>query len=631
MSGNERKLDPRLRLHAPRRARAAVTSAKHAEPEDLAQVFVEVANSDARKWIKKQRWVKDFVQVVDGYCTATVVRDRIAKLAAHAGVVEVEAVRFYRPQLDVSVGSIHGWAPPANTSKMTQGVGVIVGIVDYGLDFTLADFRDQNNKTRIKYLWDQELSAQGNEKAPAKYKYGVEYSGKDIDDAPAAVRHHAVDPESDVSGHGSHVAGIAAGNGQTGDQNFPPGHYVGVAPGANIIFVHLNRKSVLAQVESDGGLANSVNLVHAITYCFEKADELGMPCVVNLSMGFNDGGHDGNTEVEWAIDALLQRPGRAVVVAAGNENREGKAEYFRGSIPQGQTFEVAWDTGFMISNGVTSIPQGDVTPNEMEIWYASDCEIAVELVAPREDQASAQVKPDDATLHVDFEGGEHAVINSQRRTPWDGAARIHIHLNKGAREKGIRAGKWVVRLHATTLGRDATQNGGVRFDAWIERTIPDDAPRYMRSRFKDFEPAGAITITTPGTARRAITVASCDSDPVNPKISDFSGRGPTRDERKKPDLAAPGYSVVSTNAGSGSGTAARRTAQGTSMSAPHVAGVIARLLSRHHFLTAAEIWKILVETADIPSGATAPRWDPAWGYGRVNAEAAMKCLEEKLR
>ena len=78
---------------------------------------------------------------------------------------------------------------------------------------------------------------------------------------------------------------------------------------------------MVAEVESvEGTLSNSVNLAHAIGYCFEKADELKMPCVINLSMGFNGGGHDGNMVMEWIIDALARKSGRAVVIAAGNEN-----------------------------------------------------------------------------------------------------------------------------------------------------------------------------------------------------------------------------------------------------------------------------------------------------------------------
>ena len=89
------------------------------------------------------------------------------------------------------------------------------------------------------------------------------------------------------------MAGIAAGNGRTHDQAFPSGQFVGVAPGAKLVFVHLDRKSILAESSPGETLSNSVNLAHAIAYCFEKAEQLNMPCVVNLSMGFNGGGHDG--------------------------------------------------------------------------------------------------------------------------------------------------------------------------------------------------------------------------------------------------------------------------------------------------------------------------------------------------
>src|SRR5258705_5173185 len=97
--------------------------------------------------------------------------------------------------------------------------------------------------------------------------------------------------------------------------------------------------------------------------------------------------------------------------------------------------------------------------------------------------------------------------------------------------------------------------GGVRYDAWIERTIPNDAPPYMHSRFGDYDESEAITLTTPGTARRAITVASCNNgDPT--AVSASSGRGPTRDGRNKPELAAPGEDILSTPAGAGEGSPA---------------------------------------------------------------------------
>ena len=336
------KLDPRLRrISAQRVKRKAV------------QVFVEVTNAKAAKWVKTRTWVRKLVQVVDGYYTATVPPNRVTELAAHEGVIEVEAVRFLRPHLNHSLNSIHGNEGTAGGGGVPDGRGVVIGLVDYGLDFTQKDFqnprdakvKDAHNPggiTRVAYLWDQQLKRRGRERAPAKYGYGVEYSSKEIDNAlrtnrPELIRHKPLNAKSDISGHGTHVAGIAAGNGETSDKKFPAKTYIGVAPAATLVFVNLDRSEIIKQVNAPRGtLANSVKIAHGVAYCFEKADELGMPCVVNLSLGCNGGGHDGNMALEWIIDALLRKSGRAVVIAAGNEDGAKRPVYAAGTLQEGE-------------------------------------------------------------------------------------------------------------------------------------------------------------------------------------------------------------------------------------------------------------------------------------------------------
>ena len=618
---NAHKIDPRLRK-------------KKAQTADA---FVEVATSGAMEWLRTRPWVSGFVQIVDGYCSATVGIAHLDELARHPGIVEVEAVRSVRLHLDRSVRSVHGWDGMAKEKdRQAQGAGVVIGIIDYGLDFRLRDFRDSAGKSRIRYLWDQGLKPQGKEKRPRKYGYGVEYSNRDIDaalrrpDPLKIVRHDPFNAESAISGHGTHVAGIAAGNGTTADKAFPARAYVGVAPAATLVFVHLNRDAVLAQVEDPRGtLGNSVNLAHAIAYCFEKAEELNMPCVVNLSMGFNGGGHDGNLAVEWIIDSLLAKSGRAVVFAAGNEHRAAQGIHRRGRLKNGERASIAWENGLILSTGHGIVAQGDASTNEVEIWYSNKSELKVRLSAPGGDEASAWIAPGDESVLFSFAGGEQAVISSDRRTPWDGDSRISIQLGVGKRENGIRAGAWQIELEAKKVGKEDLEEG-VRYDAWIERTIPNDAPPYMHSRFGDYDESEAITLTTPGTARRAITVASCnDDDPA--AISASSGRGPTRDGRNKPELAAPGEDITSTRAGAGYGSpraAARAQLTGTSMSAPHVVGIVARLLSRHRYLYASEIRDLLVKSAAHPDGPGA--WDRDRGYGEVDAAKAAKLLEDRL-
>jgi hypothetical protein len=422
------------------------------------------------------------------------------------------------------------------------------------------------------------------------------------------------------------VAGIAAGNGASS------GSHVGVAPASRLVFVNLPRSAIVDQVNQPlGSLANSINLAHAIAYCFEKADSLRMPCVVNLSMGFHGGGHDGNMIVECIIDELLAQAGRAVVIAAGNEHEAWKKVHYGARLRQGAVTDVRWQIGSVNQqDDGHEFPVGDSTTNEVEIWYANDCKIAVELIAPREAAAFGPVQPNSGSVEHVFEAGEQALIASDQETPWQGAARIYIRLSPPGPNRRIRQGTWIIRLRALEVAAREAQNG-VRFDAWIERTIPDPGNEHWHlwSRFVDYDRDTAITLTTPGTAHRAITVASCGFGDGTP-ASEFSSCGPTRDARKKPDLAAPGEWITSSAAQqSGEGPNRSRTSKyGTSMSAPHVTGVVARLLSRHNYLKADEIRALLTKSATRPGGRRA--WDRGLGYGKVNAAAAMKALEDKL-
>jgi subtilisin family serine protease len=634
---NRRKIDPRLRRHA-LPSRIATAEERN---QGTTQAFIEVNDAATRRWLQEQPWITKFVHLVEGYCTATVKADHLDELAEQPGVLEVEAVHYVQAQLHQSLPSIHGWDGMSTQERLKQGAGAVIGIVDYGLDFRLRDFlKPGDGSTRIAYLWDQELECEGNERPPRKYGYGVEYSRAHIDAALQAqepstvVRHNPLHAETNIRGHGTHVAGIAAGNGQTFDAAYPAGTYLGVAPGATLVFVHLARHAIVDQVNSTRGtLANSVDLAHAVAYCFEKADELQMPCVVNLSMGFNGGGHDGNMAVEWIMDELLSKAGRAVVVAAGNEHYEYKQIHYGGWVRQGQRADIRWDIGYLQTDANGEFPWGDPTTNEVEIWYSNQCKLRVELVAPGDNQAYGWIEPDAEPVPYRFDGGEQAIISSDQQTPWEGAARIHIRLSPGGTRNWIRCGTWIIRLQAMEVSASEAAQG-VRLDAWIERTIPDpgDADWELWSRFRDYDRNSAITLTTPSTARRVIAVASCNSsEPL--AISQFSGRGGTRDGRDKPEIAAPGDRVTSANAGAGRGNPpapARRVLQGTSMAAPHVTGIVARLLSRQHYLTWGEIRDLLVSAATLPQGTAGP-WHPQWGHGRVDAAKAMRLLEERLR
>ena len=544
------------------------------------------------------------------------------------GVEFVEAGRSFVPLLDTSVPEtradlVHaggGSRPPFT------GTDVVVGIIDSGLDFHLPDFRKPDDSTRVAFLWDQSLTPQGGEVNPKDFAYGVEYDGLAIDAALAGagnVRH-----EFAAGGHGTHVAGIAVGNGRSHDATFPAGSHVGSAPEATIVFVKPDSG------DQDSTFTDSTNVADAISYVFGKADELGLPCVVNMSLGQNGGSHDGESIVERAIDELLQVPGRAFVSAAGNEHTwRGHAS---GTLDTGDTRLLHWKAGGEIpwpafnGNPLPVGQFGDFSANEMEIWSSSRDRFRVRVQAPDGDVTS-WAEAGDSQLET-LSNGNRVFVDSERFTVLNGDARVYVEVAPGNANL-VEKGEWLVEIEALDV-RDG------RFDAYIERdfrlhiirlTNGQQVQNFFadQSFFVGADFDAVQSLGTPGTSRRSIAVANYDHNVQAPNSS--SSRGPTRDGRPKPEVAAPGTGIVSSNAHGGEAAAdgtvrpMRIPMSGTSMSAPHVAGIVALLFEREPGLTAAQVQKILAASASVPNGVDP--FDEAWGFGRVDAEAAVGMLD----
>ena len=538
---------------------------------------------------------------------------KLEELASAQEVEYVESGRRLAPNLDTSVTETRADRVRSGALGLS-GAGVLVGIIDFGFDFTLNDFRDAGGASRVEFLWDQNLTPQTGEASPGRFGYGVEYDRAAIDAAlgttdPFSQARHRPGAES----HGTHVAGTAVGSGRTSDGNFPADIFVGVAPEASIVFVQPNSSDV------DSSFTDSVHVAEAIAYVFEKADELGLPCVINMSLGQNGGSHDGDSVVERAIDRLLERPGRAMCVAAGNEHIwRGHAG---GVLAAGQARDLRWKVGGELplpGGGALQPGFGDFTPNEMEVWYSSRDVFRVRLTDP-DGESTAIVEPGSTEVHT-FPSGDQAFVDSERFTVLNGDARIYIEISPGAGQSRVKTGEWRVELEAVE-----SQDG--RFDAWIERDARRSINRFADQSFflgTDFD--GVKTLGTPATTRRGIAVANYDHRVQAP--SDTSSRGPTRMRRSKPEVAAPGTNIVSSaslagrpNPASPASTVPARTSMsGTSMASPHVAGIAALLLERNPRLSSEQIRKVLIASANPPAGIVP--FDNAWGFGRVDAEAA---------
>ncbi len=192
-----------------------------------------------------------------------------------------------------NVNPVHmGMAP---LPQAYDGTGVVIGVIDSGIDFEHDDFKDAQGNTRVKFIWDHNLI--GN--APSPYNYGTEFNAANIDNGQASAH---VD---NSFGHGTHVTGVAAGNGNA------VGAFTGVAPGADIISVCIKWSLPDDQWYS--------NIADAVNYIYSKADSMGKPCVINISAGSYYGSHDAKDLQAQLIDNLITgQAGRSLVCSGGN-------------------------------------------------------------------------------------------------------------------------------------------------------------------------------------------------------------------------------------------------------------------------------------------------------------------------
>ena len=232
--------------------------------------------------------------------TAWVPLSGLRTLAEQPGVEYIEASSLLYPELDSSVPAtradlVHGG------SYNLRGQGVLVTVFDTGLDYTHDDFRNPDGTTRVLYMWDQTVSGT----PPSGFSYGAEWTKSDID-AELGVSPPGVVNEQDSNGHGTHVAGIAAGNGRATGNSQPADTYVGMAPEADILIVKGGNDSFPTS-----------NVIDGIAWAMARADQLGQPIVINLSLGGHSGAHDGTRAHELAITAAVGQ-GKVIVVSAGN-------------------------------------------------------------------------------------------------------------------------------------------------------------------------------------------------------------------------------------------------------------------------------------------------------------------------
>lgn len=502
----------------------------------------------------------------------------------------IESSRPMHTELNVSRAEINAHVPFAS-GVSASGNGVIVAIIDSGIDFEHPAFwtmqPDGTRKTRILAIWDQHLTPVAGETSPIPYGHGVEYSQAQINNALnglGTIRHI----DHDASGHGTHVAGIAAGSASGAAAGMVSGHYTGIAPDADILVV-ANR--------SGKNIGTSANTLDAVNYLLAFASRVGKCIVINQSQGDNLGAHDGTSLLEQGIDKALGAPGQCMVKSAGNAGDQAIHAQGTVSAPIAQSVEFV-------------VPSFDVTDDVFDLWYDGAATFSVELMSPS--GARSSVVSPGSSVSMAMVNGNQVFIDSALALPANGDNQIFIQLQPGTLGH-IESGKWTIVL------APLPHSVSGRFDVWIGRDSV--MPSFVA-------PHVTIdgTITVPGTAKEVITVgayvtsasATGVASAAVGALSVFSSRGPSRDGRSLPTLCAPGEYVTSAKARAPGVFHAMR---GTSMAAPHVTGAIARLFERCAMCTQRDIVAALQASAKTDASTGTPPTSE-WGSGKLNARDA---------
>jgi subtilisin family serine protease len=534
-------------------------------------------------------------------------------------ISQTNTLNNYSSKIDTKVDKLHN----GEIGSIIKGKGVIVGICDTGIDINHPDFKTENG-TRIKYIWD--MSDKSGVNHPLGYTWGREYNSSDINNESCK--------QTDLFGHGTHVSGIASGNGN-GDIK-----YSGMAPEADIIMV----KASYQQEAKD--IVDDIDILAAINWIFKKADELDKPAVINLSFGHVFGPHDGSSLLSEGI-SNLSAPGKIIVASAGNT--ADKQVHTGTDFNAYEYYETVVVPVKSICNDFKKLCPDDENYylTGCDLWYSANSidsifvsmydynnESKINTLLKTIGYGKNDVFKNDVIninnkiygyVDIDFTNNELPESSS-------GNTLVLIH-NKSDLTIPVQNMCWSVTVKTNKTGR---------LDAWsaIPARIKGNY-NILGSKGKQLFADSNMSISSPADGKRVICVGSYvtlnkvtyddgfiyDMPNTLNGVSEFSSRGPTRDGRIVPTVLAPGQTIISALSGDKESTTAVSSyyinMSGTSMSSPAVAGIIALMLQVNPKLTFDDIVEILKATSR-KDDFTGSLPNNKSGYGKINALAAIQ-------
>ena len=407
-----------------------------------------------------------------------------------------------------------------------SGEGILVGAADSGIDYFHPDFRNEDGTTRILKLWDQTVP--GN--PPKGYVTGSEYTEEEINEALSLseTEGRRLVPVRDISGHGTAVLGIAAGNGRASS-----GENRGVAYKSGIIAVKLG-------VPREDSFPRTTELIQAVDYLVRQSLELGMPMAINLSFGNNYGSHRGDSLLETYLDSVSNM-GR-LCICTGTGNNGNQALHTGGNIRTGEIQEI--ELGVSPYEAALNVQLWKHYEDAMEIYLENP---AGERIGPLYENLGPQrYRAGDTELLIYYgKPGPYFVTQE-------------IYIDFIPTGNYVDSGVWKIILR----GKDIKDG---EYFLWLP------GGNVLNPLTSFYLPRAEGTLTIPSTALRLISVGAYDSR--SDVYADFSGRGSSFLPYGKPDFVAPGVDITAPRPGGSYGSFT-----GTSFAAPFATGACALLM-----------------------------------------------------
>ncbi|PST31130.1 S8 family peptidase [Enterocloster lavalensis] len=510
--------------------------------------------------------------------------------------------------LDTSSMDASGILSTFNTPALAnKGAGTMIGFLDTGIDYTNRLFCKPNGTTRILGIWDQTLPVDTDELPPgvpdyfrmSGASYGTEFTEEQINEALASDDPLSLVPSRDTNGHGTFIAGIAAGG------SLPDDSFTGAAPECSLVVVKLKQaKRYLRDyylIPEDATAFQENDIMMGIKYLRVMAHRYRMPLVILIALGSNMGSHEGLSPLSTSIQDVTRFLGFSAVIAAGNET--GLSHHFEGIIPSDEPYQ-----DVEIRVGEEESRRGFV----LELWATNSDTYSVGFVSPTGEAISRIpiISGNETRIPFLLEGTV-ITVNYQLIEALTGRQLIFMRFEEPT------VGIWRIRVYNSQF-----------FTGSYHMWLPVEG--FISDQTVFLNPSPNNTITLPGNSPSPLTIGAYNH--LNNSIYIHSSRGYTLSNVIKPDLAAPGVDVYGPALTGPPDTVPMTRRTGTSVAAAHAAGAVANLMSwgfvegNDRSMSEAAIRSYLVRGAKRNPALSYPNRE--WGYGALDLFQTFLHLRE---